>query len=556
MSRHSKKCKHPVQKYDYVIVGAGTAGAALAYWLSQDCKTSVLVIEGGDDRRDDPVVSLNEVGGITFPTDDVVELHWHHPVQFGSFPNNQLDSSFQIYTEGRMWGGSSGHNYMLAVRGSPDIYNAWATGTGESRWAYDQLLPAMRYLETYTPNGTPIDTAQRGILGPLYITQLATNPGSSFYTATGTVNAPYKTDYNNPTLGDVLASAGQIYTPPNLLTRSYAATAFLGPDVVDEDGYGVCGRKLTIVSHAIAHKVLVECSDKGPKAIGVRYYQAPANAQNKEPCEPCENIIDAHARCKVILCAGAIQDPQILQRSGIGPKDVLDPLGIEVIVDNPNVGRNIQNHYGPFAFILSNPGDPIPSEGVQVFVDLSGPHTGPPTGIRQFQLLINTNGGILAFNLRPAALGTVEIKSSDPTVPALTQLHFLEDEGDIQDMIKVLKVIADISLAYTGIMPFAPSADLYPNTFPGGTFPDDSGLRSYVLNFSNIVPTNHISGSTRMSASASNGVVDGDLNVFGVRHLAVASNSVAPEIETGNTAYQAYIIGLIKAKIEGADVPF
>jgi choline dehydrogenase len=130
---------HKNREYDYIIVGAGTAGSPLAYSLSQDGKTSVLVLEGGDDRRDDALIN----SGSQEDTDQTVEIHWHYPVQYGSFPNNVLDGAFKIYTEGRMWGGSSGHNYLLAVRGTPDIYNQWAVITNENRWQYNRLLPVM-----------------------------------------------------------------------------------------------------------------------------------------------------------------------------------------------------------------------------------------------------------------------------------------------------------------------------------------------------------------------------------------------------------------------------
>lgn len=545
--------------YDYVIVGLGTAGSPLAKLLTDDLETSVFAIEGGDDRREDPVVLAGvDLAAEGFVTDFVPNLHWFFMVQLGSFPDHILINSFYPYTEGRMWGGSSGHNYFVAVRGAPETYESWAQGTQCPRWRYDRLLPAMIYLEHYTPNGTVPNPQERGADGPLFITQAPTDAAGSFYSALATVGSPYVPDYNDPSTGDTVSSATQTYTTPENV-RSWAASAFLGPDVVDACGEGVCGRKLKIASHAVATKILVECKHGKLRAVGVRYVQEPADARNCESGE--ERVIDVYAREKVILCAGTIADAVLLQNSGIGPREVLEPLGVEVLIDNPNVGRNVQNHYGPPTFIPTDPanpiGDPATGAGVQAFVDLDG----FPTGRREFQLLVSSTGFIIPFNLRPARNGTIEITSADPTVSALTQLRFYEDPTDVAKTVAVLKVIADVSLAYTGSMPFFPDASLYPVTYPGGTFPDDSGLESFVLDPDTpVVPANHNSGSARMADSPERGVVDGNLDVFGIEGLSVADNAVVPEILTGNTAYSAYVVGLTKAKIEierrGGCAPF
>lgn len=540
---------HHKKKYDYIIVGAGTAGSVLAKLLSDD-GCSVFVLEGGDDHRRDPVVQ-DPLGALT---DSVVPIHWFYPIRASEFQG----VPFVVYTEGRMWGGSSGHNYLLAVRGTPDIYDTWASESGNGQWSYVNLLPAMKYLETYTPSGTVANPAQRGSQGPLFITQTPTHPAETFYTlGTILVNAPYKTDYNDPSLGNVMASAPQGYIDPIKNQRSYAATAFLPDTVLDSEGHGVC-RNLTVASHAIASEILFDESDCELTAVGVRYYQAPADSKNQQDCtEKVHDVFGHH----ILLCAGTIEDACLLQRSGIGPASTLGRLGIPIRMANENVGRNVQNHSGPIAVIPSDMANPVTDMGAAVFTDLSGPHGGPVTGIREFQFIVTPSEdnviSMIGFNLRPLHNGTIDIQSSDPTVPPRIALH-LSEGIDLDRNVAALKAAADISLGYTGLMPIAPPAEVYPNTFPGGTFSDDTGLQQYILDPSGAgyVFANHNSGSCRMSSSAATGVVDGKLHVFGVQNLSVADNAVAPQIETGNTAWMAYVIGLTKAKIEGVDVLF
>ena len=558
MSRDSHDEKHACrsEEHDYVIVGLGTAGAPLARYLSEDGRWSVLVIEGGRNREEDPLVRSTETAAL----DQQPRYHWFWPADLQ--PIEQPGAYFSNYTEGRMWGGSSGHNYLLAVRGSPDVYDSWATIS--SRWSYASLLPTMRFLETYTPNGTPINTAQRGTDGPLFVTQdPALPPGPSALTNAyaSATNAPYVTDYNDPDLGDVGVGAGQFYVDPRTGERSWAAPAFLAVgEIVDERGRGLDGRSLRIESGAVVERVLFDPASVGasrePKAIGVRY-------RNDR-----DEIVVARAKRKVILCAGTIANPQILQRSGIGDRALLKSLGIDVVLHNPNVGRNMQTHYGTIAIIAPPPDAPPGESTLVAFTDLSGDNVGPPTGRREFQFLNFTDlaqGGtfVLGWDLRVHRLGIVQIQDANPTFEPLVDFNFWDDGtgpgSDLADAVRALKVIANVSIALNGILPFFPDPSAYPaaeyGAF-GGEAPDDSLLIEHVLSVGGGTYTNHAVGTCRMSSSIADGVVDGKLDVHGIRHLAVADNSVQPTITTGNTAWPAYVIGLTKAKIEGADTPY
>ena len=363
MSRHEKSRHHRDEKrdcdearneFDFVLAGLGTAAAPLARQLSEDGRWSVLVIEGGRDRQNDPLVLATDTDAL----DQRPKYHWFWPANLQ--PIEQPSAFFSNYTEGRMWGGSSGHNYFLVARGTPDVYDSWATV--DPRWSYASLLPAMRYLETYTPFGTPINPGQRGTDGPLFVTQDPTQPpGPNALAAAyaAAANAPYVFDYNDPDSGDVGISAPQFFIDPSTEQRSWAAPAFLRVgEIVDEDGRGLDGRRLRIESGAVVDRVLFD--EEGsrsrekhgrPTAVGVRY-------RNDR-----DEIVDAFARRKVILCAGTIADPQILQRSGIGDRALLESLDVEVVLHNPNVGRNMQTHYGVVA-IIAPPPDAVAAERI------------------------------------------------------------------------------------------------------------------------------------------------------------------------------------------------
>jgi len=584
--KHCKKNCHTLgskkNPYDFVIVGAGTAGAPLAKLLSDNFDKSVLVLEGGQNLSNDPNVLAEPAPGSP-PAGP--KYDWEHPADISDIMLESLGLTRPlIYADGRMWGGSSGHNFGGFFRGSPDVYDtAW--GSVNPRWTYNSLLPAMKYLERFVPNGYVPNPAQRGFAGPLTVSQAPPiSQANPFVAAFLAMNAPMVPDSNDPTLGDVGISPSQITATqisPGVFQRSFAATSFLGPDVVTPEGQGVGDRQLTIESAAYAKKVLFD----GTRAIGVEYLRG----LTEDPAAVSAQVFGK----KIILAAGAIVDAAILQRSGIGPAALLSSLGIPVIVNNPNVGANMECHVGPNALTplnFANPPNNFPPDSPeQAMSDFSGNNVpvdglvGPPTGIRQVQyipipgppfiipLAVLTALGIphdptqnfyinwVTGILRPSNLGTVEIVSADDIVEPISKFHFYQDTVGLTELDKavlIYKMIANHSLAYSGQMPLWPPASHYPVTtgYPGATAPDDSTLREDAKGSS--IFFNHACGTCRMAPSAATGVVDGNLDVFGVQGLSCCSNSVAPQTETGNTQLMAYIIGLTKAKIEGAPVPF
>ena len=570
-----KKCKkncHPLgskkNPYDYVIVGLGTAGAPLAKFLSDDPKKTVFVLETGLNRRNDPLVDgFGPAAQAPIFADDP-KYHWARIANIANLAQPSA-SAVTAYQDGLLWGGSSGHNYGLAVRGAPATYNLWATESGNPQWAYNNVLPAMLQLEKFNegPASYPIDTAQRGTQGPLDITQgTVQNPANGFLTAFATAtNSPTVDDYNDPTTGVCVTATGeQGYASVDAslnFHRAYSVTAFMNAGIVDDQGNGVGKRQLTIQSDALVDKVLF----KGTAAEAVAWNTS------GDTTPDCRQTTYAK---KIILSAGSVGNAAILQRSGIGDPAILNPLHIPIVVANANVGANLQTHYGPGVMIPVNFDALPPFEGMLAFIDLSGANLGAPTGVRQFQALMFPNQGgldpavtqvlgldgvlninVLGWNLQPGKTGTVKITTPDPAIEPELTFNFYTDTvapTDADRTVKFYKAMQNVSLLYSGSPLLYPPVGFFPA--PYGPAPDDSQLREAAKGVYSI--TNHNSGTCRMSNSMATGVVDGNLDVFGVTGLSVCDNSVAPEINTGNTAYTAYILGMIKAKIEGAPVTF
>lgn len=535
--------------YDYVIVGNGTAGAVLARKLSDSGKKKVLVLEAGVNNDSDPAVLTVQP---LFPFLEALTEITFNPKYAATYGVTTGIIQGQVYSEGRGWGGSSAHNYTEAVRGTPTIYNNWATLSGNPMWSYNNLLPIMKALENFTTNATtPFDPAQRGSGGPISLTQfpalsladpLASALASGF-------NAGFVADYNNPddisTIGTpyVGFSAFQMFATPAPLPdvvgyRSFASNSFLDP-VVTPEGRGLKKRLLRIESNAFVSRVLFN----GKKAIGVEFFYA----------DSPDRVKQAFGK-QIILCAGAVHSPAILQRSGIGDAALLNSLGIDVLVDNPNVGANLNNQYGPNAIVKLNT---FASPFLHGFANASGtpalaaPFAYPNDSTRRIQVVglnIGANlARVLVFLLNPNSRGSIKIVSKSPFIPPNIDLNMYSD-GD------VLTNGTDANLAVT-------SYYLLQNAVGAGNvlFPSDysspQALLAQAQTLDGMTIESHISSTTQMGTSPSNAVVDGNLRVFGVKNLMVCDMGVVPELPDGNTCYCVYLLALGLANILGAPVP-
>ncbi len=525
------KCHHENHaEWDYIIVGDGTAGAVLAEKLSNNRQNRVLVVEWGINRTKDPLVLSPDVfnpNAYKLTQDPTYSITNVVPILFNGFA-----PQFFTYSDGRMWGGSSAHNGMFAVRGTPALYNSWAASSGQAKWNYNNLLPLMKKMEHYHPDGTVANPNQRGLAGPLSITQSPPVNTDAFVAAVSTgTNAPFVTDYNDPSEGNIGVSAHQQFITPGINGhRSFSANAYqkVGK-VVTARGIGLDNRKLRIESNALVSHVIIE----GKKAIGIEYWRDGKSA----------SVEKAYARKKIILCAGTVQSSAILERSGIGHRARLKALDIDVVVHNPNVGENVLNHYGVGGLIS---GSTTASPFLAGFIN--GSPFMPNDDVRRLQLIgINipaANAVVLnGVLMQSKSKGSTHIISRNPTISPIIDFNMFSDGpvsqvgSDAYLLVSFYKIMQTIAAANG-------SAVITP---PPAAYATDDSLLNYAQTLSNgsLIITYHLVGSARMAQTKANGVVDGNLNVFGVKNLMVADCSIEPFIQDGNTAYSAFIIGLV-----------
>jgi len=533
------------KEFDYIIVGFGSAGAILARKLSDDFKTSVLVLEAGPNNMQDPAtLDANVLANFA----NFLKVTYN-PAFAATYPVPLAGSlSALTYSEGREWGGSAAHNYLQAVRPVPDDTRGWVANSRNLQWSYPNILPLMRALETYTPNGTVANPTQRGFSGPIFITQNVPVDGNVLASATASVaGAPLISDYNDATLSNVSTFAVQQFITPGMNSRrSYSAYEFMTiGQQMDEKGRGLNGRKCRVLGNTVVMRIMIQEGRNGSlRAEGVEYIRNKARGG--------ESVAKAYARKKVILCAGSINSPKILMLSGVGDATMLNDLGIEVKVDNPNVGANLQNHYGPLA-IVTNSSGPIPGGQFGSFID-ERPYM-PADSLRRLQITAIDTGAVvqmIGFVLHPSSKGLVSIVSKDPLIPAKVDFNMYSDGAfsvvgsDAYLAVSYYKIIQAIAAAAGESVVF-PRPDQYAQ--------GDAALFQAASSIEGTIIADHIAGTTRMSSSIETGVVDGNLQVHGVDNLMVADVSVEDPITSGNTCYGAYVIALIAAQVLGVPTP-
>jgi choline dehydrogenase len=512
-----------VQEYDYIIVGAGSAGCVLANRLTADPTTRVLLLEaGGKDTNPWIHIPAGFFKNI-FNTD----VSW----QYETEPVPEMNNRRILWPRGKTLGGSSSINGLIYIRGQKQDFDLWRQ-MGNAGWSYDDVLPYFRRSENQEHGADEFHGAD----GPLGVSDLKTdhNLHDAFIAAAQEAGIPFNRDFN----GAVQEGVGPLQVTVKGRRRSSTARAYLHP-VRDR-------RNLQVEVHALTHKVLTE----GKRATGIRYEQYGV-------------MREAKARREVLLCGGTINSPQILQLSGIGPGALSQSMGIDVVHDLPGVGENLQDHIGGRLIYRCVDGTVTFNEvyhswlrrayaGAEWMLAAKGPlMTGAsPIGMFvrtrpelespdvQYQFLAGSapRGGdpmhkfpgcsIVAIPCRPESRGWLRIKSPNPEEYPAMQPNYLSTQGDRDTVVAGLKVARKVFS-----MP-AMKRLVTEEFMPGPDAKTDEDLLNHVRATSG---TTYHQTSTCMMGPGPKAVVDIDLKVKGMEGLRVVDASVMPTVVSGNT---------------------
>lgn len=516
------------QNYEFIVVGGGTSGCVIAGRLAQAGR-SVLLLEAG---RDDDTSFIHMPGGFVrlFTSDRVVA--------YQTTPQQNAGSRTFFVPQANTLGGGSSVNAMIYIRGSAEDYNEWR-GLGCDGWGWDDVLPFFKKSECNDTLSDPY----HGIDGPIKVSNawygIPTN--LAFVKAGQEIGLPYNHDFN----GQRQAGIGFYQSTCFKGRRSSSAVGYLSPRRLHP--------KLTVRTGCKVLKLITE----GARVTGV-VYRGRDGTRN-----------EVRAAREVILAAGAMASPKILQLSGIGPSALLKDKGIEVVYDAPEVGENYQNHVevplhcrlkDPISLFGQDKGFAALKHGLQyalfrsgllassiceagAFIDTQG--TGRPDV--QLYLIPSLFGSpewpappghgvsICVQLLRPKSRGSVRLNSAEPDDPVVFDAGALAHQDDVDTIVRGIEVARRIIKAPS--LARMASGEVYSS--PEGE--EDAGnpegfVRKYARSVS------HVAGTCRMGSDAQ-AVVDVQLRVNGLSGLRVADASVIPKLVSGNTNAVSTLIG-------------
>lgn len=512
------------RQFDYVVVGAGSAGAIIASRLSEDPKVRVALIEaGGSDQS----IFIRMPTALSIPM-NMPKYNWG----FESEPEPYVNNRRLDCPRGKVLGGSSSINGMAFVRGNARDFDQWET-EGAAGWNYASCLPYFKKMESWM-NGA---SEYRGSDGPIHVNagnDMRLNPlYKAFIDAGLEAGYPHTADYN----GYQQEGFGQKHMNVAKGVRQSTAYTYLKQAKHRPN--------LTVISHTLADKVLFE----DDKAIGVRYRSA-------------GRTLDVFASAEVVLCAGSIGSPSILQRSGIGPAAVLNDAGVAVQVDAPGVGENLQdhlevyfqyectqpvslnrklawwskgligarwmltrdglgatNHFESCGFIRSRAG--LEQPNIQYhFLPAAMRYDGRAAFDGDgYQVHVGPN--------KPHSRGRVAIRSADANQAPSILFNYLKDEQDRLDWRDTIRLTREV-LQQDALAPYRGE-----EIQPGMDIESDEAIDAWVRD--NVESAYHPSCSVKMgSDDDSMAVLNSDCEVRGVQGLRVVDSSIFPTITNGN----------------------